>query len=190
VRDAVEKMVSAGVACLLVPDDGDPAAGIVTKRDVVTKVVGRGLDAGEVTVGEIVSVPVTTIEPDAIIEDCSSRMLAEGVRRFPVREGGGVIGIVSDSDILAAVEGHRWWGRRGRRWPNSHIVADVMQPVPDDMKLDVEDGVVPELSVWECAARLAHAPAHRLPVVQEGRAIGVVSETDILRALEERGGAD
>jgi CBS domain-containing protein len=190
VRDAVEKMVSAGVSSLLVPDDGDPAAGIVTKRDVVTKVVAHGLDAGEATVGELVSTPVAVIGPAATIEECSSRIAAEGLRRFPVVEDGGVLGIISDSDILAAVEGHRWWGHHGRRWPSSHIVADVMRPVPEGADLDAGDAVVPELSVWECATRLAHGANRVLPVVQEGRTIGVVSGADILRALEERGGAD
>lgn len=190
VRDAVEKMVTAGVASLLVPDDGDPAAGIVTKRDVVTKVVARGLDPAEVTVGELVSAPVTVIGPGATVEECSFRMAAEGLRRFPVVEQGTVIGIISDSDILAAVEGHRWWGHHGRRWPTSHIVADIMQPVPDGADLDADDAVVPELSVWECAARLSHQANRVIPVVQEGRTIGVVSGADILRALEERGGAD
>lgn len=117
-------------------------------------------------------------------------MSAEDVRRFPVQDGDRIVGIISDSDILAAVAGHRWWGQPGRRWPASQIVADVMQPVPPDHDLDVTNGVLPELSVWECAARLSHAPARRLPVVQEGRTIGVVSEADILHALEERGGAD
>jgi len=190
IRDAVAKMVQAGVASLLVLEDGDLAAGIVTKRDVVTKIVARGLDIGEVSVGEIASSPVMTIEPDATVEACSSRMAVEGVRRFPVREGAAIIGIVSDSDILAAVEGHRWWGHRGRRWPTSQIAADVMQPASGDEPFDPEHAVVPELSVWECAARLARGRLRRLPVVQEGRLIGTVSETDILRALEERGGGD
>lgn len=190
VREAVAKMVNAGVASLLVPEDGDPAAGIVTKRDVVTKVVAHGLDAAEVTVGELASAPVTVIGRESTVEACSSRMAAESLRRFPVVEDGAVIGIISDSDILAAVEGHRWWGHHGRRWPTAHIVADIMQPVPDGAALDTDEAVVPELTVWECAARLAHRANRVLPVVQEGRTIGVVSGADILRALEERGGAD
>ncbi len=190
VLEAVEKMVNAGVASLLIPDDGDPAAGIVTKRDVVTKVLAQGLDANEVSVGEIASMPVVTIEADVTIEKCSARMSAEGVRRFPVREGRDVIGIISDTDILAAVAGRRWWGHRSRRWPTSHIVADVMRSVPPDLKVDVTAGVTPELTIWECAAVLARTPAPMVPVVQEGRPIGVVSRADILRALEERGGGD
>ncbi|MDQ7842662.1 MAG: CBS domain-containing protein [Armatimonadota bacterium] len=190
VREATAKMVRAGVASLLVPEDGDPAAGIVTKRDVVTKVVARGLDVGDVSVGEVASSPVMTIEPEATIPACSSRMAVEGVRRFPVQEGRTIIGIVSDSDILAALAGHRWWGHRGRRWPASQIAADVMQPASETEPFDPEQAVVPELSVWECAARLARGRLRRLPVVQEGRLIGTVSEADILRALEERGGGD
>jgi len=190
VGEAVEKMAGAGISSLLIPADGEPVAGIITKRDVIVKVLASGQDPAAVTVEATMSSPVVTIGPEATIEECSSRMSAEDVRRFPVQDGDRIVGIISDSDILAAVAGHRWWGRPGRRWPASQIVADVMQPVPPDHDLDVTNGVLPELSVWECAARLAHAPARRLPVVQEGRTIGVVSEADILHALEERGGAD
>jgi predicted transcriptional regulator len=50
--------------------------------------------------------------------------------------------------------------------------------------------VSPELSIWECATRLAQAGAARLPVVQEGKVIGTVSETDLATAFHERGGGE
>ena len=190
VRAAVEKMVASGVASLIVPTDGDPAGGIVTKRDIVTKVVAQGSDPEALSVRDVMSVRVLSIEGDVSIEECSARMSANGVRRFPVIVGGDIAGIISDTDILAAVAGHRWLGQRGRRWPTVHIVADVMQSVSPEMALNQEDAVVPELSLWEAAARLARSVSRTLPVVQEGRTIGVISETDILRVLEERGGGD
>ncbi len=190
VHEAVEKMVASGISSLLIPAGGGLAGGIITKRDVVTKVLARGSAPQTLTVEEVMSAPVLTIGGEVSLEECSARMSADGVRRFPVEVEGEVAGVISDSDILAAVAGHRWWGRRGRRWPTAHIVADIMQPVPSDAALDPGEGVVPELSVWEAAARLARSATRSLPVVQEGRVIGVVSEGDILRALEERGGAD
>lgn len=190
VQQAVEKMVASGIASLLIPIDGEPAGGIVTKQDVVAKVLAQGSDPRMPTVRAVMSAPVLTIDGDASIEECSARMSADGVRRFPVVIDGTIAGIISDTDILAAVAGHRWLGERGRRWPTAHIVADIMQPVPPDTPSTVGDTVAPELSVWEAAARLARSAARTLSVVQEGRTIGVVSEADILRALEERGGAD
>ena len=190
VQEAVEKMVASGVASLLVPQDGDPAGGIITKRDVVTKVLAQGADPRTLAAQAVMSAPVLRIEGDASIEECSARMSAEGVRRFPVVLDGEIAGIISDTDILAAVAAHRWWGQPGRRSPTAHIVADVMHPVTRGVQPAAEDAVGPELSVWEAAVRLARTTGGMLPVVQGGRTIGVVSEADILRALEERGGGD
>jgi signal-transduction protein with cAMP-binding, CBS, and nucleotidyltransferase domain len=189
VQDAIEKMVASGVTSLLVQAEGRTAQGIITKRDVVTKVVARGMDPRQLALGQVMSSPVRTIEPDATVENCSARMATEGVRRFPVALQGEIVGIVSDSDILAAAAAHHWWGHRGRRWPTSYIVADVMRPAPGELKPAWTDAVAPELSLWECAAKLGHLGLTELPVVQEGRVIGVVRRTDILRAIEERGGA-
>jgi len=190
VQEAVEKMVAAGVASLLVPLQGDPAGGIITKRDVVTKMLADGGDPRALAVRAVMSAPVATIEGNASIEECSARMSADGVRRFPVLVEGRIAGIISDTDILTAVAAHRWWGRRGRRWPSAHIVADVMQPVAGGGPPTGEEGIGPELSIWEAAARLARTTRRTLPVVQGGRTIGVVSEADLLRAVEERGGGD
>lgn len=160
-----------------------------TVRDVIMKVLAQGSDPRTSPVRTVMSAPALTIEGEASIEECSARMATDGVRRFPVLVDGTIAGIVSDTDVLAAVAGHRWLGRRRRRWPTAHIVADVMRPIGEDTPAAV-DAVGPELSVWEAAARLARSSAGALSVVQEGRTIGVVSEADILRALEERGGAD
>lgn len=188
VEQAVRKMVAAGISSLLVTTDEGGAHGIVTKRDVVTKVVAAGRDLQEVTVGELMSSPVLTIGADATLEECSSRMVSAGVRRFPVARTGQIVGIISDSDILMAVAGHRWLGHR--RGPTSAIVADVMRTPAVDLRPASGEVVSPELSLWECAAKLSHAGVRELPVMQGGRIIGIVSDVDIVRALEERGAPD
>jgi len=192
VAEAVRKMVAAGVSSLLVTEDGPAAQGIVTKRDVVLKLVAAERDPAHVRVGAVMSAPVRTIEPGVTIEACSARMAEAGVRRFPVARPeapGEILGIVSDSDILAAVEARRWQGHRRPRWPTAYIVADVMRP-PAGPFQTWEEALSPELSLWEAAGRMRRAGVRQLPVVQEGAVIGVVSDTDIVRALEQRGGGD
>lgn len=183
---AVRKMVAAGISSLLVADV--PGGGILTKRDVVLKVVGAGGDPERITTGALMSVPVRAVEVETTIEECSRRMGVLRVRRFPVTRAGEIVGIVSDSDILAAVAGARWMGRR--QGPTAAIAADVMRPSPAVLLAAGAEVLTPELSIWECAARLARAGARELPVVQQGQVIGVVGEADIVRALEERGGPD
>jgi isocitrate dehydrogenase len=189
VQAAVEKMVASGISSLLATSTRDSLQGIVTKRDVVTKVVEDGTDPKQVKVHALMSSPLKMIGPDVSIAECSARMASEGVRRFPVERRGEIIGIISDSDILAAVASHRWWGQPGRKWPTSYIVADIMKTPPAGSPVSLAQAVSPELSMWDCAAKLADSRLKELPVVQQGKVIGVVGRADVLRALEERGGA-
>lgn len=186
VAEAVAKMVAAGISSLVVMQDGE-RWGIITKRDVVIKAVAAGRDLQDARVVELMSSPVRTIGPDVTVEECSARMVADGVRRFPVEAGREIVGIISDSDILAAVAGHRW---RGHRRPAAVIVADVMRGPTGRLGPTGVESVTPELSLWACAATLARSGARELLVVQEGHVIGVVADTDIMEAVAERGGAD
>jgi CBS domain-containing protein len=187
VQQAVEKMVSAGISSLLVEEEQVPH-GIITKRDVVIKLVAAGRDPREAAVRTVASDPVQTIGFEATLEECSARMAVVGTRRLPVTRGGTIVGIISDSDILAAAAGHRWFGHR--RAPTTAVAADFMRPPVAELQPVWTDALTPELSIWDCAERLMQAGARELPVVQEGRIIGIVSESDIVRALQERGGPD
>jgi signal-transduction protein with cAMP-binding, CBS, and nucleotidyltransferase domain len=185
VIDAARKMGSSGVSSLIV-QKGDDVVGIVTKRGIVTKVMAEGKTPEDVAVADVMSAPVRTIDAGATIEACSARMVKESVRRFPVTSEGRIVGIISDKDILSAVAAERWRARR--RVPGSFIVADVMRPPVGTM--EVSDGLLPEMNLWDAADRIAAAATHQLPVVQAGKVIGTVGEADILRALEERGAGD
>lgn len=191
VQRAVEKMVAVGVSSLLAATgtEGHPA-GIVTKRDVVTKLLAQGRHPSDLRVDEIMSAPVRTIESGASLEACSTRMAEERLRRFPVTIGGQIVGIISDSDILAALVGHQWRGRRSLRVPAAAIVADVMRLGAGPLIPAGLPTLAPEASIWDAAERLAKAGTKELPVAQGGQLIGTVHEADIVQALEERGAPD
>lgn len=190
VQRAVEKMVASGVSSLLVTVSEVQPVGIVTKRDIVTKVIGLGRTAAAVRVADVMSSDLHTIAAGVTIEACSVRMTDECVRRFPVTLGDQIVGIISDKDILAAVAARWWRGHRRLRVPASAIVADVMRLVGGPLIPAGLPTLSPALSIWEAADRLVKAGARQLPVTQGGQVIGIVDETDVLQALEERGAGD
>jgi signal-transduction protein with cAMP-binding, CBS, and nucleotidyltransferase domain len=187
-RDAVAKMVAAGISSLLVTQRTGPPVGIITKRDVVTKAVAGAQPIEATRVDALMSSPLRTIAAEATVEACSAEMAAARVRRLPVTREGEVAGIVSDSDILAAVSGGRWIGHHPG--PTAVIAADVMRAPALAFQAVPAGALAPETSLWDCAARIADARVRELPVVQDGRIIGVVGEEDIIRVLAERGGHD
>jgi CBS domain-containing protein len=105
VAEAVRRMQSRRISSLIVLPRyaGDPF-GIITKADVVAKVVAAGKDAQRLHVSDVMTQPVHTVAPDCTMRDCAALMMLYRVRRLPVcGDGGEPIGIVSDSDVFGAL---------------------------------------------------------------------------------------
>jgi isocitrate dehydrogenase len=110
VAAALTLMRRKGISSVLVPPQG-PADdwGIMTKRDVINKVVAQDLDPRAIKVGDIMTVHLITARPEWTLKECSNKMKAVGVRRLPVvNDQGDVVGIISDTDIFTAVEERGW----------------------------------------------------------------------------------
>lgn len=112
VAAALTLMRRKGISSVLVrPRGPDDDWGIMTKRDVITKVVAQDLDPRTIRVGDIMTVHLITARPEWTLKECSIKMRAVGVRRLPVvNDQGEVIGIISDTDIFQAVEERGWEG--------------------------------------------------------------------------------
>ncbi len=75
--------------------------GIVTEWDILSKVVAEGLDIRKVTLGEIMSTSLLSVDANAGISAVSQLMTEKGVRRLLVKEGGDVIGFITAKTMLA-----------------------------------------------------------------------------------------
>ena len=104
VSEALKKMRERKVSSLLVErrDVGD-AWGIVTKKDIVTKVIDPGptrRNLSNTKVHEIMSKPLVTVSPGLAIKYCVRLMSHAGVTRAPVFDGKEPIGILSFTDVF------------------------------------------------------------------------------------------
>ncbi len=98
-RDAAKVMTEKGVSCLLVEKEGK-IAGIVTERDIVTKVAAKNLSPESVKMTEIMSSPLVYIEQDSPLEAAAEIMWKRKIRRLPVISQNGVVGILTENDIV------------------------------------------------------------------------------------------
>lgn len=82
---------------------GDPAAprGIVTEWDILARVVAEGRDPEKVTMGEIMSEELLSIDAGAGLSEVSELMSEHGVRRLLVKDGGRVVGFITSKTMLA-----------------------------------------------------------------------------------------
>ena len=101
VARAVLLMQMRSVSCLLVQPcfEGDEY-GIITKADVIAKVVARGRNPLQVRVAEVMTESLRTINPDCPVRECATLMMRYHIRRLPVFVDGQPLGIVSDSDVF------------------------------------------------------------------------------------------
>ena len=105
VAHAVREMQAHDISCLLVePRFEGEGYGIITKADVVAKVVARGRAPERIHVSAVMTRPMHTVAPDCSVDECAALMRERHVRRLPVMTAGGeVVGIVSDSDVFDAL---------------------------------------------------------------------------------------
>ena len=97
VRDVAEIMSKKRIGSVLVKRGED--FGILTERDITTKIIVERRDPGKVKVEDIMTYPVVTIGPDADVYQISRIFNENNFRRLPVVEEGHVIGVLTTRDI-------------------------------------------------------------------------------------------
>jgi CBS domain-containing protein len=99
VREAAELMASRAVGAVLVVER-DALLGIFTERDVVFRVVARGLDPDVTRLSEVMTREPKTIAPEKAFGVAMAVMHENGFRHLPVIDKGVPIGVVSSRSAL------------------------------------------------------------------------------------------
>jgi len=101
--DAAKFMTDMNVGSVIVVEGNKPV-GIVTDRDIMTKVIIEGKNPEKVTIKVIMTSPVITVSVEKSIFDVTKLMKKYKVRRFPVVDAEGkIVGVVTLSDILVFI---------------------------------------------------------------------------------------
>jgi CBS domain-containing protein len=105
VANAIKLMREKGVSSLVVNRRGEEDTwGMVTRKDVVNKIVDPGKDPHEARVFEIMSKPLITVSPGLALKYCARLINHAGIRRAIVFDGNEIVGILSDNDIFNAIK--------------------------------------------------------------------------------------
>ena len=73
--------------------------GMITDRDITTRVVAAAADPQTTSVADVYSQDIVSVEPDNDLEEALQLMARHQVRRLPVVENGRLVGIVAQADI-------------------------------------------------------------------------------------------
>jgi len=139
---------------------------------------------------DVMTTEVVTVGPDDSVADLAKTLLEHEISAAPVVDGDKLVGIVSEGDLVRRAEigtarRHRaWWlelftsdAKLTREYVKSH--AHTVRDVMADRVITVEE----ETDLSEIAHLLEKERIKRVPVVKEGKLVGVVSRADILRKL-------
>ncbi|MDI9619768.1 MAG: CBS domain-containing protein [Candidatus Nezhaarchaeota archaeon] len=99
-REAAKLMNEHDIGCVVVVDSQGRPVGIVTERDLVSRVMAKGMSGDEVTCRDVMSSPLITVEPRTPLTHAMSKMAKHGIRRLVVLERDKLKGIVTERDIL------------------------------------------------------------------------------------------
>ncbi|TNF55951.1 CBS domain-containing protein [bacterium] len=100
VLDAAKFMTDMNVGTVIVTVEDIPS-GLITDRDIVTKVLAQGKDPNTTKIEEVMVTPVVTISEDKGIFDVTKLMSTHGIRRFPVVDAKGkLVGVIALDDLM------------------------------------------------------------------------------------------
>jgi CBS domain-containing protein len=102
-KEGADAMVTNNIGSIVVSDRGS-YVGIVTERDLVKKVIAAGKDPKGVSLGEVMSSPLVTIETKSGLGEATSLMLQHNIRRLAAVDRGKVVGIFTQRDLQQKVD--------------------------------------------------------------------------------------
>jgi len=107
VREAARLMSQRAVGTLVIVNNEKEPIGIITDRDILTRVVAMARDPVTTLVGEVMTPRCTKVREETPIEKALCLMRSGSFRRLPVVDRMGKLkGIVSLDDILLYLSGH------------------------------------------------------------------------------------
>ena len=99
VEEAARMLAARRIGAMPVLENGR-IAGIFSERDLLYSISQQGLEALVRQVGEVMTAPAITVEPDTGVIEALSLMTRRRIRHLPVERAGRMIGIVSFGDLV------------------------------------------------------------------------------------------
>lgn len=99
VREAVRIMAENDIGAVIVQIEG-PAFGIFTQRDLITRVVAKGMDIGTTKLKDVMTQSIKCAQADDSVDDVLKVMYEENIRYLPVMDKRKLVGIISTADLF------------------------------------------------------------------------------------------
>ena len=155
----------------------DKMVGIVSKADFVTLAVGIAFD--KITVKEIMSKDVVVVSPNDRLIHARRKMLEANIGRVPVVDEDNLVGMLTSKDLMRAFIDFR------KNVPEKHQKSQIKEVFVEEIMSINPSYVSKDMSISEVSKIMMETGYNGLPVVDESKLIGIITQTDILRLIEK-----
>lgn len=170
VKAILKKVGQPGPTMLCVVEN-DNLVGVVTKADLLPLIDSKK------QVKEVMKKNLHIVSPNDRVVHARRIMIDEEIARLPVVDQGKLVGMISDNEIVFALAKVKKSIRLGRQ---KHRLEELL--VEEVMKTPAI-WTEPSMTVTEAANMMIKKNLGALPLIENGKLIGIVSRTDLLNTI-------
>jgi len=167
VQAAAQIMADKCISCVMVMD-GANVRGVLTQKDLMAA-ARTGHSFSDMPVSDHMSQPVRQVPPETPVLHAGMIMEDHHIKRLPVTDQKKLVGIVTQTDLIRAFES-----------------MSALKSVTEIMTTDIVD-VAPETSVAQALEMMVAKRISCVVILQNRKAIGILTEKDILRSVLAQG---
>lgn len=175
IRDAIEIIVSRKIGGLPITGKDDVLAGIVTERDVLGVLM---TEHSRLKVEDVMTTSLRVTAPDCPIASVTREMTKHRFRRLPVVSDDVLYGIVTATDLMRYLGSREVFSRISTGQASEVTSLPVRTLVAGELYT-----TTPEKSISEAAREMLKRNIGALPVIENSRLVGLVTEFDLVKAL-------
>lgn len=177
VIDALSLIVGKKIGGLPIVDDDGVLLGIITERDVLRMLAA---EHSPLAVEDVMSSSLRVIAPDSPIGTATKDMTKFRFRRLPIVSDDVLFGIVTATDIMRYLGSREVFGRL-----TTGNIAEVMNLPVRTLMAGSLVTTTPGTPVNVAAREMLDKNIGALPVIENSRLVGLVTEFDLVRAFSE-----
>lgn len=174
--EVAKLMLENGIGSVPVMDDNG-MAGIVSKADFVTLAVGIAFD--KITVKEIMTKDLIVVSPTERLVHARRQMKEAHVGRLPVVDDDNLAGMVTSKDLMRAFIEFR------KNVPEKYQKSQIKEVLVEDIMSSNPTFTSKDATISEVAKIMMETGFNGLPVVEDEKVVGIITQTDILRLIEK-----
>jgi CBS domain-containing protein len=144
------------------------------------------------TASEIMTSTIHSVRPSDPLRKVVGLLCKNRISGVPVVDGKGrLVGLISERDVLEAMYPDRPELRQRRAGaPGPPGEREIASIASSEIMVGEVITAAPDTDILRLASLMAVNKIRRIPIVEDGRLVGIVSQGDVYRAIFERGGGE